>query len=176
MIEKTKWDTKELGAENSPYVDILLREYDTFAKRLARVKEMGTAPPKIQNVIWDQALLVTMEQLVDGYAKIKKCTNEGRAIMSLDLRTFQSSVQKICPIKPIPHIAYVEGYIKAFYISTESDFLNWCKDHTEYPLKYLLSLANIGIGTTMKKAARTTLLQHIEEVDKVRKRAAAVQQ
>jgi hypothetical protein len=94
--------------------------------------------------------------------------------MSLDIRTFQSAVEKISHIKPTPHTQYVDGYIKAFYISTESDFLNWCKDHNEYPLKYLLSLASIGIGNTMKKPARTTLLTRIEEVDKVRKRAAAI--
>jgi hypothetical protein len=51
-----------------------LKEYDTFAKRLARAKDTGTVPPKIQHIIWEEALKVTMEQLVDGYAKIKKVT------------------------------------------------------------------------------------------------------
>ena len=70
-----------------------------------------------------------MEQLVEGYSRIKKCTNEGRAIMSLDVRIFQSGVEKMTTTRPIPETQYVENYIKAFYIPVENDFLVWCKEH-----------------------------------------------
>src|SRR5689334_20875051 len=49
--------------------------------------------------------------------------------MSLDLKVFQSSVEKMSPLKPIPNTSYADTYIKGFYVNDPDGFIAWCKEH-----------------------------------------------
>lgn len=48
-------------------------------------------PPEVQHVVMDGAVRHMSEQLVEGYSQTKKCSDEGRALMSLDVKTLQAS-------------------------------------------------------------------------------------
>ena len=66
--------------------------------------------------------------LLDGFATAKKCTNEGRALMQLDLRQFQLKIEGITRLRPLPDASLVEAYIKAFYLP-ESALEQWAQEH-----------------------------------------------
>jgi hypothetical protein len=89
--------------------------------------------------------------------------------MSLDVKMLQSGLEKMFAIRPIPGIAHVDGYIKAFYIP-ETEYLRWCREHQHYSLKQYLSIINVGIGTTMKRKDRQDLQAALEEMDRQRRR------
>lgn len=77
--------------------------------------------------IWQFAVKVAMYQLVEGFSRSRRCTNEGRVLMNLDLQTFRAKLQELCPVKPIPYVEHVETYIKAYYIS-QAELLPWVKE------------------------------------------------
>lgn len=62
------------------------------------------------------------------YANVKKCSNEGRALMQLDFQQFLTKLEKLTDIRPIPDKEFVETYIKAYYL-TENDMERWIKEH-----------------------------------------------
>lgn len=49
--------------------------------------------------------------------------------MQLDLQQLISRIEQICNIHPVPHKAYVENYIKAYYLP-ESSFEQWIQQHS----------------------------------------------
>jgi len=168
MVANTKWDIKEVGLDNSPYVEYLLNELTNFGKRLLReTKNTGSLSPHVLDYLWEIVITHAMEQLVEGYARVKKCTNEGRTIMSLDLQILQNGLGKLTTLRPIPHVHYVDSYIKAYFAV---DILEWCKQHPEYSLKQWLSIVNVGIGLLMKKKERQELITSLEEMDRTRGR------
>lgn len=63
-----------------------------------------------------------------SYANVKKCSNEGRALMQLDFQQFLMKLEKLTDIRPIPDKEFVETYIKAYYL-TENDMERWIKEH-----------------------------------------------
>jgi len=69
-----------------------------------------------------------METLVEGFSRTRRCTPEGRALMSLDIKVFQSGIDQISKIRPTPHIDFVEAYVKAYYLP-EHELINWFKSH-----------------------------------------------
>ena len=69
-----------------------------------------------------------MKMFVDGYSSIKKCSNEGRALMQLDFQQFVVKLEKLCDLRPIPDKDYVDAYIKAFYLP-DSSIEKWIKEH-----------------------------------------------
>ncbi len=80
------------------------------------------------NVLLEQCLRLIMRILVDSYASVKKCSNEGRALMQLDFQQLIVKLEKICEIRPIPDKDYVEVFIKAFYLP-DSSIEKWIRDH-----------------------------------------------
>lgn len=71
------------------------------------------------------------------YANVKKCSNEGRALMQLDFQQFLMKLEKLTDIRPIPDKEFVETYIKAYYL-TENDMERWIKEHRVRAEKQLI--------------------------------------
>ena len=109
----------------------------------------------------EQTVRLIMKMLVEGYASIKKCSNEGRALMQLDFQQLIVKLEKICELRPIPDKDYVEVYIKAYYLP-DSSIEKWVKDHNEYSPKHILALVN-----TMAQVTRKTKLGITSSIDNV---------
>lgn len=67
-----------------------------------------------------------------SYANVKKCSNEGRALMQLDFQQFLMKLEKLTDLRPIPDKEFVETYIKAYYL-TENDMEQFIKNHRVSP-------------------------------------------
>ena len=95
QISKCAWDTEDLGAELKchDFVPAMLNEAKIFFSRLDFVVEsMGDDATE---TIVRAAIEAAMQAMVDGFAKVKKCTNEGRVAMSLDLTQFKMGLQEM---------------------------------------------------------------------------------
>lgn len=73
-------------------------------------------------------LLLPLRVLSRSYANVKKCSNEGRALMQLDFQQFLMKLEKLTDLRPIPDKEFVETYIKAYYL-TENDMEQFIKNH-----------------------------------------------
>ncbi|XLR44547.1 hypothetical protein S83_029207, partial [Arachis hypogaea] len=91
-IANFKWEVKELGLEHNGYVDLLLGEFKHYAARLAHGGILTSSDdPKqklIQDKLLDYRLEILVETLVKGLSRVKRCSDEGRALMSLDLQAY----------------------------------------------------------------------------------------
>jgi len=170
QIYNTKWDTKEIGVEHNQYINFLLSEFGNVSKKMIKEASYGCLPNNIKLWVYDQLIRLTMDLLVEGYSRLKKCSAEGRAIMSLDIKVLQNGLEKMTSLRPIPNTQYVDNYIKALYITDEADFTNWATNHPEYSVKQCIALINLGIGLNLKKQAKQALITAVEELDKSRKR------
>lgn len=99
-----------------------------FNANVYRVSHGKTLPAEAYNILWDQIVRLCYRTLLDGFATAKKCTNEGRALMQLDLRQFQLKIEGITRLRPLPDASLVEAYIKAFYLP-ESALEQWVQEH-----------------------------------------------
>ncbi|VDN50982.1 unnamed protein product [Dracunculus medinensis] len=129
-VSSTRWDLNELQSQHSAYVDSLLQDLEAFKKRLEMINEYLPLSKDIINTVWDIVINCSFKALVQGYSESgKKCSSEGRALMQLDLQQLISRIEQICNIHPVPHKAYVENYIKAYYLP-ESSFEQWIQQHS----------------------------------------------
>ncbi|XP_010557376.1 PREDICTED: syndetin-like isoform X1 [Tarenaya hassleriana] len=94
-IANSKWEVKELGMEHNGYVDLMLGEFKHYKTRLAH----GGIHHEVQNLLLEYGVEIVSETLVEGLSRVKRCTDEGRALMSLDLQV------------PFPHPYYFQDII-----------------------------------------------------------------
>jgi hypothetical protein len=95
--------------------------------------------------------------------------------MQLDLQQMIGKLEQIVRLRPIPHKAYVENYIKAYYLP-EAALEQWIMTHRvcclllivkcttmiqEYSPSQLTTL--LHVATHVSKKTRTRLLSMLEE-------------
>ncbi|XP_039593442.1 syndetin isoform X3 [Polypterus senegalus] len=165
LMAGVKWDIKEIMSQHNVYVDVLLKEFEKFSKRLGDISKQVRIPLPVSNVLWEHCIRLANRTLVEGYANVKKCSNEGRALMQLDFQQFLMKLEKLTDIRPIPDKEFVETYIKAYYL-TENDMEQFIKNHREYSTKQLTNLVNVCLGSHINKKARQKLLAAIDDIDR----------
>ncbi|KAJ8512216.1 hypothetical protein OPV22_002650 [Ensete ventricosum] len=157
-IANAKWEVKELGLEHNGYVDLLLGEFKHYKTRLMH----GGISKEVQDLLLEYGLENVAEILIEGLSRVKRCTDEGRVLMSLDLQVLINGLQHFVTINVKPKLQIVEVFIKAFYLP-ETEYVHWARAHPEYSKSQINGLVNLV--ATMKGWKRKTRLEVLERIE-----------
>jgi len=157
-VANCKWEVKELGMEHNGYVDLLLGEFKHYKTRLAH----GGIRKEVQDLLLDYGLEIVAETLVEGLSRVKRCSDEGRALMSLDLQVLINGLQHFVALNVKPKLQMVETFIKAYYLP-ETEYVHWARAHPEYSKSQVVGLVNLV--ATMKGWKRKTRLDILEKIE-----------
>ncbi|KAK1409966.1 hypothetical protein QVD17_36497 [Tagetes erecta] len=157
-IANAKWEVKELGMEHNGYVDLLLGEFKHYKTRLAH----GGIRTEIQDLLIEYGLENISEVLVEGLSRVKRCSDEGRALMLLDLQVLINGLQHFVTINVRPKLQTVETFIKAYYLP-ETEYVHWARAHPEYTKSQMAGLINLV--ATMKGWKRKNRLEVLEKIE-----------
>ncbi|PON71203.1 Vacuolar protein sorting-associated protein 54, N-terminal [Trema orientale] len=157
-ISNAKWEVKELGLEHNGYVDLLLGEFKHYKTRLTH----GGIRKELQDLLSEYGIEIVAETLVEGLSRVKRCTDEGRALMSLDLQVLINGLQHIVNVNVKPKLQMVETFIKAYYLP-ETEYVHWSRAHPEYTKNQIVGLINLV--ASMKGWKRKTRLEILEKIE-----------
>ena len=122
-VASTKYDLKEVGVQHSKWVDDVLAEFRSFGMKLGVVD----IPEGSLDLLWHSAVEVASGGILTGLAKVKKCTFEGRAAMSLDLQVLASGLKQTRGDFE-PNLVLLDDYVKAFY-TPAGELEHWLMTH-----------------------------------------------
>ncbi|BFI25231.1 syndetin [Marchantia polymorpha subsp. ruderalis] len=160
-ISNVRWELKELGMEHNGYIDLLLGEYKQYSNKLAQ----GGVPKEVREAMLECGVDVLAETILEGISRVKRCNNEGRALMSLDLQVLINGLRHLASPKLKSNLLIVETYIKAFYLP-ETEYFHWIRAHPEYTKAQVVGLINLVASTyNWKRKTRMDLLEKIETGD-----------
>ncbi|CAL1366985.1 unnamed protein product [Linum trigynum] len=157
-IANAKWEVKELGLEHNGYVDLLLGEFKHYKTRLAH----GGIHKEVQDLLLEYGVEIVAETLIEGLSRVKKCTDEGRALMSLDLQVLINGLHHFVQGNVKPKLQAVETFIKAYYLP-ETEYVHWARAHPEYTKSQVVGLVNLVAA--MKGWKRKTRLETVEKIE-----------
>jgi len=140
------------------------------------LQSSGGVSPFALRQVWLEVVRQLSHQLVESYSRAKKCTTEGRGLMTLDLSALRQGLEKLSRIKPLPHWDHVLGFVNAFYLQ-EAELTAWAAAHPLYTAAQVQSVAECGCGAAKGKKERLALVAtvtqaHAEAVAAARARSA----
>eukprot|EP00850_Spirogloea_muscicola_P006310 SM000030S11319 [mRNA] locus=s30:80361:89469:+ [translate_table: standard] len=160
-IAAVRWEVKDLGMDHNTYVDLLLADFKLFALKL----QNSGVSVEVQVQLREYGIEEIAAVMVEGFSRVRRCTNEGRALMSLDLQVLINGLHALAPAQTKPSLQTVENYIKAFYLP-ETEYLHWARTHSEYSKAQITGLINLVASTyNWKRKTRLDLLEKIESGD-----------
>ncbi|ONK71818.1 uncharacterized protein A4U43_C04F12710 [Asparagus officinalis] len=136
-IANAKWEVKDLGLEHNGYVDLLLGEFKHYHTRLAH----GGISKEVQDLLLDYGLENVAETLIEGLSRVKRCTDEGRVLMSLDLQVLINGLQHFVSVGVKTKLQVVETFIKAFYLP-ETEYVHWARSHPKVYKSQIVDLVH----------------------------------
>ncbi|KAK4753762.1 hypothetical protein SAY87_001866 [Trapa incisa] len=157
-IAAAKWEVKELGVEHNGYVDLMLGEFKHYKTRLMH----GGIQKEVQDILLERGLEIVVETLMEGFSRVKRCTDEGRALMSLDLQVLINGLQHFVSANVMRKFQIVDAFIKAYYLP-ETEYVHWSRTHPEYTKSQIVGLINLV--ATMKGWKRKTRQEVLEKIE-----------
>lgn len=140
-LKTGKYAKKEVSTDHNKWVDDLSTELTQFGAKLACAEVTAEALV----MLWDFAIAETASAIVAGFARVRKCSPEGRAGMALDVQVLLGTVRnltsKLVVEKSQHRFRLVDNYIKAFY-TPETEMLHWTQVHPEYSPRQKVALIN----------------------------------
>ncbi|KAF8356882.1 vps-50 [Pristionchus pacificus] len=139
-IGTTQWNVNELQSKHSTYIDFLVQDLEVFSLRLQHLTLEFPCDEAIRNLLWDRVINAALKAILHGYGQIgARCSNEGRALMQLDVQHLSGRLEKLTGRKATEEIAKIDAYVKAYYLP-EKHLEEWALQHTEYTLEQVTSL------------------------------------
>jgi hypothetical protein len=153
--------------ESSDYTKVALEPWIARAAALLNERVKNGGLPAISRFgVWSVIVSHLLDRFVEGFSRVKKCTMQGRGLMSLDAATVYAACVKASPVVSAclaRDKSHVDAFVAAFYYDSEGDLLAWITQHrAAYPVRQMRALLTSGIGLTLKKKAAKDLGAAIE--------------
>ena len=136
-LKTGKYAKSNVSTEHNKWVNELSTELTQFGAKL-RIADV-TAEALV--MLWNYAIAQTASVIVAGFARVKKCSSEGRALMALDVQVLYGNIRRLAPKGSKLEFGFALEYVKAFYIAADK-LEYWCMTHAEYSHAQRVALVN----------------------------------
>jgi succinate dehydrogenase flavin-adding protein (antitoxin of CptAB toxin-antitoxin module) len=134
------WEDSQFNENCSDYVDETCDRYALICRAL--LLPTSALPLGILRTTWEHIVEGGYLSLLEGFSRIPYCSTEGRSLMSMDLASFSSGIDRLNTeesTRPPPQVSpkrgmrYVDMYIRVFYYPEEVSHnftaaINWSVD------------------------------------------------
>ncbi len=102
----------------------------------------GDTAGLVREQIWIELCQAIFDVVLEGYSKVRKCSAEGRAAMTMNIFTLHDSLNSIHLCRPPRGKHYIDNFLKAFFLS-EDEMMNWIRDNYQaYSYRHIHSLVS----------------------------------
>ncbi|KAF8057730.1 CPK24 [Scenedesmus sp. PABB004] len=158
QIAACSYAAREPATRYQAWAEGLVVEYRAFGQHLGG----AGLPPDVQGKMWEAAVALGADAMLDGLARVGRCSIEGRAAMSLDLSAVEKGLRPLAPAAALSSLRAVDAYIKAFYIPWD-DLGRWAQVHlAEYGRPKLAALVEaMADAYGVKRGHKAALLERL---------------
>lgn len=171
-IKNRSWTFKEMATHHSAYVDQLLQLVQQLNASLCGLAKL---PRRVHAAVLEEAVQHISEQLVDAFSTIKKCNDDGRALMLRDVKVLQAALDNLVRREQLPRTAklslsHADTYVEALSLPVEQ-IVGWAaklsrEGNLSYSIKHLSAMV-MSVGrsaSVLKKKEQQEIvgeLQHL---------------
>lgn len=127
QISATPYDPEEPSDTQNPWAHAMGEYISQFSEVIQQTKlpenmvAQVSSPHNILNgkgwfQMWEHALKACSEAILDGLSMVRRCTMQGRSMMSLDLSYVETHFKLMAPNEVLVNLRLVDGYIKVLYL------------------------------------------------------------
>ena len=156
-IKNMDWYIRSEAVEQSPYVFSILT---TLRANTLCMKDNGGLPADTQARLNRETVAWLEESIVRAYSEVKRCSEEGRRLMRMDVESLEGSLKGLLRLDEVEGWEKVRVYVEAYWVKAD-EWLEWVRTHREYTLSEVVSCIQCGCGADMDMRELKTLLSGV---------------
>lgn len=99
--------------------------------------------------VWMEICQAAFDSLLEGFSRVRKCSSEGRASMTMDVTVLHNGLHNIHNCRPPRGKHHVDGYIRASYLS-EEEMMEWVRESWQvYAYRHLHGLLSQTLASVL---------------------------
>lgn len=149
LVENTSWDSRRKIDENEhhEWVDTLTTACNEVWTYLSEQKDEVFG--MIREQVWLEICQAAFDTALDGFCKIRKCSAEGRAAITIDVATLHDKLNSIHRFNTPHGKIHVDNLIQASYMA-EDDMMEWVAENWQsYSYKQLFGLLSQTLSSVL---------------------------
>ena len=140
IAEVGGWDSRKLRAVDM-WVRQLVGNSADIWEFMTNSNEFADAAAIVREQVWLELCQCAFDIALDGFSRVKRVSNEGRATMIRDVEAVQAGLEQVHPCRCPRGLLHVEAYLRAAMLAPEEMML-WIQDnHFSYAYRYMHGLA-----------------------------------
>ena len=119
MIETSGWEHKKMRERHHEWVDLIISNSREVWEYLLRERDFAEGFDWVREQVWIEMCQAVFDAVLDGFSRVRKCSPEGRAAMSMDVDALHEGLNEIHSCHPPRGKHYVDSFIRASYMQEE---------------------------------------------------------
>ncbi|KAJ1391839.1 hypothetical protein B484DRAFT_459468 [Ochromonadaceae sp. CCMP2298] len=153
-IQETPWDFKKIRTEVHAWVPAVEANARNVWAYMSHTQGGGghrfLDAPAPREAVWVEVCQAAFDGTIEGFARVRKCTAEGRSAMLMDLLALHGGLNRIHLCRPPRGRDYVEAFLRAALLP-EGELLQWVGAHWRgYAYRHVHGLLSQCVANSKK--------------------------
>jgi hypothetical protein len=168
QIAEGAWDTRKLRAVDAWVAQLVNQSSDIWAhlgRTGASEAAFAEAAPAVRETVWMELCQCAFDVAVDGFSRVKRASNEGRATMVRNAEAVEAGLEAIHQCRCLHGLPHVQAYLQAGTLAPEEMML-WIQDnHNSYAYRHMHALAVQTFSHILSPFQTSRLKDAVEFID-----------
>jgi hypothetical protein len=131
---------------------------------MERGDEFAEASTLVREQVWIEVCQAAFDTVLEGLARVRKCSTEGRASMTMDVSALHTGLDNVHVCRPPRGKQYVDNYVKASYLS-DDEVVHWVQQNYQiYAYRHLSGMLSQTLSSVMKKKKLKDAMQSLDDL------------
>eukprot|EP01035_Chromulina_nebulosa_P018957 gene18957-24767_t len=144
------WDSKKLKDTHHDFIDKTVKNCKDVWEYISKEDYFAEASTFVREQFWMELCSAAFETILDSFSKIRKCSYEGRALLTMDLAALQDGLDTIHTCRPPRGKDHVDNYIRGSYYTNMTDLIQWVHENWQsYPYRQIYGVLNLNLASVL---------------------------
>lgn len=145
IADHSAWDSKKLRESHHDWVDTLADYFEEVWEVLS--SSDGFLDALVREQVWMELCQCAFDALLEGFAKVRKVSAEGRAAMIMDIASLHDGIDNIHGCRPPRGKHHLNGFVAAAGMPEDEMLLTWIRENWQvYSYRHIHGLLTQTLG------------------------------
>jgi hypothetical protein len=170
ITDNCGWDSKKLRDSHHDWVDNLVTSCkEVWLYIVSTDSCFADSSLLVREQVWLELCQSAFDVVLEGYSRVRKCSGEGRAAMTMDLNTLHQQLNLVHLCRPPRGKHHIGNYLRCSQMSDE-DLIAWIHDNYQsfayrHTLGLLVQTMQSSVLNNKKLKDATNLIDTLYEVN-----------
>jgi len=170
VIVDCGWDSRKLREENHEWVNKLVDNCSEVWEFMMLTDQFAECSSLVREQVWLEVCQCAFDLVLEGYGKVRKCSSEGRAAMTMDVFALHEGLNTVHLCRPPRGKHHIDSFLRMSYMP-EDEMMQWVQENWQsFAYRHILGMlvqTLTSVLNSKKLKDATAVIDTLYDVDNI---------